>query len=195
MDEKTRNSYLAQGVVLLCDAIGKSEAVEVLARIEYLALHRPGEEIRFLINSPGGQVKYSLAIYEAVKGLSVPVATGCAGMADGSAALLLASGTKGRRGALSHSVIHVTDIWRARDGIDKPEQIEEVERIRKQLAKTWAECTGRPEKVVSGWMSSQKRFTASEAVEAGIIDFEVPGADTLGGGDVDILGLFRPCGD
>jgi len=191
LDEKTRNWYLFHGIVLIGDAIGKDEAIEVLARLEYLESHRPGEEVKILINSPGGSLKYSLAIHEAVSRLQVPVATGCAGMADGSAALILASGTKGRRSALPHAVIHVTDLWRASDDLCVPEQLEEMERLRERLVSLWVGFTGRDTGTVRNWMSSQRRFSAREALEAGIIDFTVPTGES-GGEDGDILGLFRP---
>jgi ATP-dependent Clp protease protease subunit len=191
LDEKTRNWYLSHGIVLIGGAIGKEEAIEVLARLEYLESRKPGEEVKILINSPGGSVKYSLAIHGAIRKLQVPVATGCAGMADGSAALLLASGTKGRRSALPHAVIHVTDLWRASDDLRAPEQLEEVDRLRGRLLDLWVGCTGHDAATVRNWMSSQRRFTAAEALEAGIVDFIVPSGKS-GGENGDILGLFRP---
>ena len=190
MDEKTRNWYLSHGIVLVGDAIGKDEAIEVLARLEYLESHNPGEEVKILINSPGGSLKYSFAIYEAIRNLRVPVAIGCAGMADGSAALILASGTRGRRSALAHSVIHVTDIWRASGELRAPEQLEEVENLRDRLVNLWVECTDRDSDTIRNWMNSERKFTAHEALDAGIIDFVVP-VDESGGEDGDILGLFR----
>jgi ATP-dependent Clp protease protease subunit len=191
LDEKTRNAYLSQGIVLLGGVIGKTEAIEVLSRIEYLRRHRPGREIKMLINSPGGMVKYSLAIYDEMKKLEVPIATGCAGMADGSASMLLAAGTRGRRSSLSHAVVHVTDIWSAKDGIPAPEQLEKVEYFRKKFIDIWAGCSGQTEDVVRGWMNSQKRFTAEEALHAGIIDFVVPTDEEPGGENGNIPGLFR----
>jgi ATP-dependent Clp protease protease subunit len=176
--------------VLVGGAIGKSEAIEVLARLEYLETHHPGEEVKILINSPGGSVKYSLAIFEAIRKVNVPVATGCAGMADGSAALILASGTKGRRSALAHAVIHVTDIWRASAELHVSEQLEELEKLRDRLLNLWVDCTGRGSEAVRDWISSERRFSAHEALEAGIIDFVIP-AEESGGKDGDILGLFR----
>lgn len=195
MDEKTRNWYLSRGIVLLGDPIGKSEAIEVLARLEFLTTHRPGQEIKLLINSPGGMAHYSLVIYDEIKKLSVPVATGCAGMADGAAAILLMAGTNGRRSALSHSVIHVAGVWRAAEGLDTPEQMEEVEKVRSRLVEIMTTCTGQPEEVALEWMNSQKEFSAQEALHAGIIDFVVPQEKGLGGEDGIILGLFRPCED
>ncbi len=191
MDEKTRNWYLSHGIVLIGDAIGKAEAIEALARLEYLESRRPGEEVRILINSPGGSLKYSMAILEAIGKIDAPVATGCAGMADGSAALLLASGTKGRRGALAHAVLRVTDVWRASDELQAPEQLEEIEKLRGRLAGLWVGCTGQKAETVRGWMSSERAFSAREALEAGIIDFIVP-VEESGGENGNILGLFRP---
>ncbi len=192
LDEKTRNFYLSRGIVLLGDILGKAEAIEVLARIEYLSQRRPGREVRLLINSPGGVAKYSLAIYDELRNLSVPVATGCAGMADGAAAVLLAAGTKGRRGALAHAVIHVTDVWSASDGQPTPEQFEGIEKLRERFVEIWAGCTGRTGEVVRHWMSSQKRFSADDALQAGIIDFVVPEEERDGGQeDGYVLRLFR----
>ena len=192
MDEKTRNYYLSHGIVLLNGLLGKSEAVEALARIEFISKKAPGEEIKILINSPGGVAEYAIVIREELAKLQVPVATACAGMADGSAALLLASGTNGKRSALSHSVIHITDIWSSKDGTLTPEKLDNIEKLRARLASIWEECTGQAGQVVRDWMSAEKRFTAEEAVEAGIIDFTISQDDICGGQDGSLFGLFRP---
>lgn len=192
MDEKTRNFYLSRGIVLLGDILGKAEAIEVLARIEYLTQNRPGKELRLLINSPGGVAKYALAIYDELGKLDIPVATGCAGMADGAAAVLLAAGTKGRRGALEHAVIHIADVWSASDGQPTPEQLEEIEKLRERFEQIWSDCTGNSEDIIRGWISSQKRFSAQEALEAGIIDFVVPEKEKNGRQeDGYVFRLFR----
>jgi len=58
------------------------------------------------------------------------------------------------------------------------------------IGETGIECTGRDNEAVRKWMRSERRFTAHEALEAGIIDFVVPAQDS-GGENGDILGLFR----
>jgi ATP-dependent Clp protease protease subunit len=190
LDRETRNAYLSMGIVLLGGPIGRDEAAEVLSRIEYLKLRNPAGEVRLLINSPGGMVNCSLAIYKEMMVLDT-VATGCAGMADGSAAMLLAAGTRGRRSAMAHSVIHVADVWSTCDGPIPSGKASQIGALRDRLIGIWTNCTGERESVIRRWMTEEKRFDAEEALAAGIIDFVVPQGEECGGDNGDLLGLFH----
>src|ERR687886_460920 len=69
------------------------------------------QEIHFYINSPGGSVSSTLAIYDTMQFLECPIVTYCMGMAASGAAILLASGSKGRRHALPHAKVMIHQPW------------------------------------------------------------------------------------
>ena len=80
----------------------------------YLQYENRNQEIHFYINSPGGSVTSTLAIYDTMQFLECPIATYCMGMAASGAAILLAAGTKGKRFALPHSKVMIHQPWSRR---------------------------------------------------------------------------------
>src|SRR5438874_5840300 len=77
----------------------------VIQQMLYLQYENRTQEIHFYINSPGGSVTATLAIYDTMQFLECPISTYCVGEAASGAAILLAGGTKGKRYALPHSRI------------------------------------------------------------------------------------------
>src|SRR3954466_4034226 len=86
-----------------------NDAVANMAVMKFLFLQyeNRSQGISFYINSPGGSVYSTLAIYDTMQFIECPIATYCIGMAASGAAVLLAGGTKGRRFALPHSKIMI----------------------------------------------------------------------------------------
>ena len=79
----------------------------IIQRLLYLQYENKTQEIHMYINSPGGSVYSTLAIYDTMQFLECPIATYCMGLAASGAAILLASGAKGKRYALPNSRIMV----------------------------------------------------------------------------------------
>src|SRR6185312_2521204 len=77
----------------------------LIAQLLFLESEDPDKEINLYINSPGGSVYAGLAIYDTMQHIRSPVSTFCVGMAASMAAVLLAAGEKGKRGALPHARI------------------------------------------------------------------------------------------
>src|SRR3954466_1341744 len=77
----------------------------------YLQYENRNQEIHFYINSPGGSVTATLAIYDTMQFLECPISTYCVGTAASGAAILLSGGTKGKRYALPHSRIMLHQPW------------------------------------------------------------------------------------
>src|SRR3954468_18850637 len=77
----------------------------------YLQYENRNQEIHFYINSPGGSVTSMLAIYDNMQFLECPVVTYCMGIAASAAAVLLASGTKGKRYCLPHAKVMIHQPW------------------------------------------------------------------------------------
>ena len=83
----------------------------VIQQMLYLQYENRNQEIHFYINSPGGSVTATLAIYDTMQFLECPIATYCMGIAASGAAILLAAGTKGKRFALPHAKVMLHQPW------------------------------------------------------------------------------------
>ena len=98
---------LENRIVFLQGEIYTGNANEMVMKLLYLQSENRRKDIHFYINSPGGSVTATLAVYDTMQMLSCPVATYCVGEAASGAAVLLAGGTKGKRFCLPHSRVMV----------------------------------------------------------------------------------------
>jgi len=86
---------LENRIVFLIGEISYQRAAEVIMKMLYLDNLKRGSEISLYINSPGGTVDDTMAIYDTIRYVSSPIATYCIGRAQSGAAVILAAGTKG----------------------------------------------------------------------------------------------------
>src|SRR3989339_2067684 len=96
---------LKERIVFLVGQINDPSANSVIAQLLFLASKDPKKDIQLYINTPGGSVTAGLAIYDTMQYIKCPVATICIGLTASMAAIILASGTKGKRFALPNSQI------------------------------------------------------------------------------------------
>ena len=96
---------LENRIVFLQGEIYDGNANELVMKLLYLQSENKRKEIHFYINSPGGSVTATMAIYDTMHILTCPVATYCVGLAASGGAVLLAGGSAGRRFALAHSKV------------------------------------------------------------------------------------------
>ncbi|MCU0437476.1 MAG: ATP-dependent Clp protease proteolytic subunit [Raineya sp.] len=94
---KFDNKFLEQRKVFLWGAVHDGSAKYIVDRLLYLEAQKPGEEITFYINSPGGVVTSGMIIYDTMKMISSPVKTVCIGLAASMGSILLSGGAKGKR--------------------------------------------------------------------------------------------------
>jgi ATP-dependent Clp protease protease subunit len=94
---------LENRIVFLQGEIHTGNANEMVMKLLYLQSENRRKDIHFYINSPGGDVVATLAIYDTMQILTCPIATYCVGQAASGAAVLLCGGTKGKRFALPHA--------------------------------------------------------------------------------------------
>src|SRR5690242_21783361 len=94
---------LENRIVFLQGEIWDGNANEVVMKLLYLQSENRRKDIHFYINSPGGSVTSTMAIYDTMQILSCAVATYCIGLAASGGAILLAGGAKGKRFALPHA--------------------------------------------------------------------------------------------
>jgi ATP-dependent Clp protease protease subunit len=145
----------------------------VIQQLLYLQYENKSQEIHFYINSPGGSVSSTLAIYDTMQFLECPIATYCMGMAASGAAILLAAGTQGKRFALPHAKVMIHQPWSQGIGgqaSDVEIEMKEILKEKKRLNEILAHHTGRPLDQIEAETERNRYFTASEAKEFGLVD-------------------------
>jgi ATP-dependent Clp protease protease subunit len=98
---------LENRIILLQGEIHDGNANEIVMKLLYLQSENRRKPIHFYINSPGGSVTATLAIYDTMQICTCPVATYCVGLAASGGAVLLAGGSKGKRFALPHAKVMI----------------------------------------------------------------------------------------
>jgi len=163
---------LEERIVFLAGSITDLNANVVIAQILYLASRDPKKDIKLYINSPGGSVTAGLAIYDTMQYVKCPVSTICIGLTASMAAIILASGTKGKRFALPNAEILLHQVAGGIQG-----QATEIEITAKQILKIKASVnqilskhTGQPIDRVEKDTDRDFYMTAQEAKKYGLID-------------------------
>jgi ATP-dependent Clp protease protease subunit len=145
----------------------------VIQQMLYLQYENRNQEIHFYINSPGGSVTATLAIYDTMQFLECPVVTYCMGMAASGAAILLSAGAKGKRYALPHAKVMIHQPWSqgmSGQASDVEIEMKEILREKKRLNEILARHTGRSLDVIEAETERNRYFTALEAKEFGLVD-------------------------
>ena len=171
--EMTLEERLAEErIVFLWGEIAPNIAGGLIMRLLELQAKSPGREISLYINSPGGSVDDTLAIYDTMQFLSCDVATYCVGQATSGAAIILAAGTKGKRYALPHSKIMIHQPWGGVTGqaADIQIQAEEILKSKKMLNELMANHTARSIEQIEKETERDRYLTPTEAKEYGIVD-------------------------
>ena len=143
-----------------------------IQRLLYLQYENKNQEIHMYINSPGGSVYATLAIYDTMQFLECPIATYCMGMAASGAAILLAAGSKGKRYALPNSKIMIHQPWGQVGGqiSDMEIQANEFTKDRQRLNEILAKHCGQSVERVAQETERDRYFSAFEAKEFGLVD-------------------------
>ena len=163
---------LENRIVFLIGEISYQRAAEVIMKMLYLDNLKRGSEISLYINSPGGSVDDTMAIYDTIRFVSSPVATYCIGRAQSGAAIILAAGTKGRRHALPHAKVMLHQVWGGVTGqaADIKIQAEEILKAKTMINAILAEHTGQPVDKIADETERDRYMTAEEAHQYGLID-------------------------
>ena len=145
----------------------------VIQQLLYLQYENRNQDIHFYINSPGGSVTATLAIYDTMQFLECPINTYCMGIAASGAAILLAAGTKGKRFALPHAKVMIHQPWSQGIGgqaSDVEIEMKEILKEKKRLNEILAHHTGRPLEQIEAETERNRYYTANEAKEFGLVD-------------------------
>ncbi len=163
---------LENRIIFLQGVIDDGVANEAVMKFLFLQYENRTQGISFYINSPGGSVSSTLAIYDTMQFIECPIATYCIGMAASGAAVLLAGGTKGRRFSLPHSKVMIHQPHGQVGGqiSDIEIQAEEIIKSKQVINEILAKHTGQPIEKVAKETERDRYLSAIQAKEYGLVD-------------------------
>jgi ATP-dependent Clp protease protease subunit len=163
---------LENRIVFLIGEINHASAARVMMQMLYLENQKRGQDISLYINSPGGAVDDTLALYDTMRFLSSPVSTYCIGRAYSGAAVLLCSGAKGKRFVLPHAKVMIHQPYGGITGQaeDIRIQAEQIIKAKAELNRIIADHTGQSIETVQLDAERDKYFSATEAAAYGLVD-------------------------
>ena len=169
---------LENRVVFLIGEINHVSASRVIMQMLYLQSVKRDQDINLYINSPGGVVDDTLAMYDIMRFLSCDVATYCIGRAESGGAVVFMAGKKGKRYILPNAKVMIHQPYGGVYGqtADIEIQAEEILKTKNTLISIMAKCTGQSADRVRDDSERDRFFDAKEAVKYGICD-EVLGED------------------
>ena len=163
---------LENRVIFLIGEINQASAARVMMQMLYLEDQKRGQQINLYINSPGGAVDDTLAMYDTMQFISSDVATYCIGRAYSGAAVLLCAGVTGKRHILPHAKVMIHQPYGGITGqtTDIQIQAEQIISAKETLNKIIAAHTGQPFDTVAADGERDKYFSANEAKAYGLVD-------------------------
>ena len=163
---------LENRIVFLIGEINHASAARVMMQMLYLENQKRGSDINFYINSPGGAVDDTLALYDTLRFMSSPVSTYCIGRAYSGAALLLTAGQKGKRFILPHAKVMIHQPYGGVTGQaeDIRIQAEQIIKSKTELIRIISKHTGQSEDRVRADSERDRYFDADQAKAYGLVD-------------------------
>ena len=163
---------LENRIVFLEGPINDAVANNVVMKFLFLQYENRTQGISFYINSPGGSVYSTLAIYDTMQFIECPISTYCIGMAASGAAVLLAGGTKGRRFALPHSKMMIHQPYGQVGGqiSDIEIQAAEIRDNKHDINEILAKHTGQEYAKIARDTERDRYLTSAAAKEYGLVD-------------------------
>jgi len=172
--KKMEKYFFENRSVELWGPVDDKSARDVVTKMRLLDADKPGEEIKFFINSPGGVVTSGMVIYDTMKLLKSPVSTICMGLAASMGSILLSGGVKGRRFVYPHSeiMIHQPSLGGYMQGVSIDLEItaKQTKRVKEISARILAENCGKKLEQVLKDFDRDYWMDAKEAIEYGIVD-------------------------
>lgn len=174
---------LKDRIIFLGTPIDDNVANVIVAQLLFLESDDPDKDISFYINSPGGQATSGLAIYDTMQYIKPDVSTLTLGQAASAAALLLASGARGKRFALPHSRVLIHQPVGGFQGqvTDVDIQARQMMKLKNEINQILAEHTGQPVEKIETDTDRDYFMTGEEAAEYGLVDRVITEHDILQG--------------
>ncbi len=164
---------LKDNIIFIGTPIDDNIANLVTAQLLFLEAEDPEKDISLYINSPGGSITAGLAIYDTIQFIRPDVTTICVGQAASMAALLLSSGTRGKRFALPNSriLIHQPSMGGlSGQASDIDIHAKEILRLRDTTSQILSSHTGQPLEKIERDVERDFIMTAEEAHDYGLVD-------------------------
>ncbi|HNQ22202.1 MAG TPA: ATP-dependent Clp protease proteolytic subunit [Phycisphaerae bacterium] len=163
---------LENRIIFLAGPILERTASIVIQQLLYLQSIKRNQDVHVYINSPGGLVDQTLAVYDTMQFMGCEVATYCIGQAASGAAVILMAGTKGKRYILPNAKVMLHQPYGGITGQaeDIRIQAEEVLRDKQRLNGIIAKCTGKALEQVTEDTERDRYLNAEEARAYGIVD-------------------------
>ena len=163
---------LKDRIVFLSGPIVDPVANTIIAQLLFLELQDPKKDIYLYINSPGGSVSATLAIYDTMQHIKPDVATLCVGFAASGAAILLAGGAKGKRYALPNSEVMIHQVLGMAEGqaSDIAIDAKHIVHIKEKISKILASHTNQPLPQIERDTDRNFYMDAPDAKKYGIVD-------------------------
>lgn len=172
--KKLEKYFFESRIVQLWGVVDDRSAKDIVNKFLLLDADKPGQEIKFLINSPGGVVTSGMAIYDTMRMLKSPVSTICIGLAASMGSILLSGGVKGRRFIYPHGevMIHQPSLGGYIQGVsvDLEIQAKQTRRVKEIGARILAENCGKKIDQIMKDFDRDYWMDATESVEYGIVD-------------------------
>jgi len=163
---------LKDRIIFIGTAIDDAVANTVIAQLLFLQTEDPDKDINLYINSPGGLVSAGLAIYDTIQYVKPDIATYCIGQAASMGAVLLASGTPGKRYSLPHSRIMIHQPMGGFQGqaTDIEIHAREILKLKTTLAEILARHTGKSVERIQKDTERDHFLSGEEAKAYGLVD-------------------------
>ena len=163
---------LKERIIFLVGPIHDAVSSLICAQLLFLEAENPNKDINFYINSPGGVVTSSLAIYDTMQYIRCPVSTLCLGQAASMGAFLLQAGAKNKRFALPNSTVMIHQPLGGFQGqaTDIEIHAKYILSLRERLYALMAEHTGRSVEEIARDSERDNFLTAQQSVEYGLVD-------------------------
>lgn len=172
--DRIDQSLLQARRLFLSKPVDGESAEDLIRKIWYLELQKPGEPILLVINSPGGSIDAGFAIWDQIKAISSPVATLVTGLAASMGSVLSLSAAPGRRFATPHAriMIHQPAIRGVIQGqaTDLDIQAKEILKTKNLLVDLYVQSTGKEASVIEEALDRDTWMSAQEALEFGLLD-------------------------
>ena len=159
-------------IIFLDGPIHDASANLVVMKLLFLQSENRHQDIHLYVNSPGGSVTGTLAIYDIMQFIECDVATYCVGLSASGAAILVAGGTPGKRIALKHSKMMIHQPYGQVGGqvSDIEIQAKDILETREILNQLLADHTGQPIERIATDTQRDHYLTAVQAKEYGLVD-------------------------
>jgi ATP-dependent Clp protease, protease subunit len=172
--KKLEKYFFESRSVYLWGVVDDKSAKDVVSKLLLLDADKPGEEIKFYINSPGGVVTSGMVMYDTMQMISSPVSTICMGLAASMGSILLSGGKKGKRMIYPSGevMIHQPSLGGYIRGVsaDLEIQARQTQRVKELGAKILADNCGKTIEQILKDFDRDYWMNAEEAIKYGIVD-------------------------